>query len=172
MVLFIFKHGQLKLTGRNLGRVFNQLLGSLQLAFALPDVKFFIDVEQTSNVAIPHNLQHKQGSQVAFMPNYPLGNIGDQPIEQVYELTKASIVFQVLIELMSKYSSQLLRCMHKSGNTKGGSITVPLTSCLTGLDQYVLQIKTKIVSCHTADSKPVKQEVNSTMILPHLVFPA
>jgi hypothetical protein len=56
MVLFIFKHGQLKLTGRNLGRVFNQLLGSLQLAFALPDVKFFIDVEQTSNVAIPHNL--------------------------------------------------------------------------------------------------------------------
>jgi hypothetical protein len=39
------------------------------------------------------------------MPNYPLGNIGDQPIEQVYELTKASIVFQVLIELMSKYSS-------------------------------------------------------------------
>jgi hypothetical protein len=34
-----------------------------------------------------------------------------------------------------------------------------------------LQIKTKIVSCHTADSKPVKQEVNSTMILPLLVFP-
>jgi len=34
-----------------------------------------------------------------------------------------------------------------------------------------LQIKTKIVSCHTADSKPVKQEVNSTVILPHLIFP-
>ncbi len=30
------------------------------------------------------------------------------------------------------------------GNTKGGSITVPLTSCLTGLDQSVLQIKTKL----------------------------
>ncbi len=29
----------------------------------------------------------------------------------------------------------------------------------------------KIVSCHTADSKPVKQEVNSTVILPPLVFP-
>ncbi len=28
----------------------------------------------------------------------------------------------------------------KPGNTKGGSITVPLTSCLTGLDQSVLQI--------------------------------
>ncbi len=58
-----------------------------------------------------------------------------------------------------------------SGNTKGGSITVPLTSCLTSLDYYVLQIKTKIVSCHTDDSKPVKQEVYSTVILPPLVFP-
>jgi hypothetical protein len=35
-----------------------------------------------------------------------------------------------------------------------------------------LQIKTKIVSSHTADSKLVKQEVNSTVILPPLVFPA
>jgi hypothetical protein len=32
-----------------------------------------------------------------------------------------------------------------------------------------LQIKTKIVSNHTADSKPVKQEVNGTVILPPLV---
>ncbi len=46
-----------------------------------------------------------------------------------------------------------------------------LTSCLTGLDKFVLQIKTKIVSCHIADSKPVKQEVNGTVILPPLVFP-
>jgi hypothetical protein len=46
-----------------------------------------------------------------------------------------------------------------------------LTSCLTGLDLSVLQIKTKIVSCHTADSKSVKQKVNSTGILPPLVFP-
>jgi hypothetical protein len=38
-----------------------------------------------------------------------------------------------------------------SGNTKGG---------------------TKLVSGHTADSKPVKQEVNGTVILPPLVFPA
>ncbi len=58
------------------------------------------------------------------------------------------------------------------GNTKWGSITVPLTSCLTGLDKSVLQLKRKIVSCHTADSKPVKQEVNGTVILPPLVFPA
>ena len=31
-------------------------------------------------------------------------------------------------------------------------------------------MKTKIVSCHTADSKPVKQEVNGTVILPPLVL--
>ncbi len=58
-----------------------------------------------------------------------------------------------------------------AGNTKGGSIIVPLTSCLTGLEQSVLQVKTKIVSSHTADSKPVKQEVGGTVILPPLVFP-
>jgi hypothetical protein len=34
-----------------------------------------------------------------------------------------------------------------------------------------MQMKTKIVNCHTADSKPVKQEVNSTVILSSLVFP-
>jgi hypothetical protein len=36
---------------------------------------------------------------------------------------------------------------------------------------YLLQIKTKIVSFHAADFKPVKQEVNRTVILPSLVFP-
>ncbi len=59
-----------------------------------------------------------------------------------------------------------------SGNTKGGNITVLLIYCLTGLDLSVLQIKTKIISSHTADSKPVKQEVNNTVILRPLVFPA
>ncbi len=49
---------------------------------------------------------------------------------------------------------------------------MPLTSCLTGVDYSVLQIKTKIVSSNTADSKPVKQEFNGTVILPPLVFPA
>jgi hypothetical protein len=34
-----------------------------------------------------------------------------------------------------------------------------------------LQIKTNIVICHTADSKPVKQEINGTVILLPLVFP-
>jgi hypothetical protein len=35
-----------------------------------------------------------------------------------------------------------------------------------------MQMKTKIVSCHTSDSKSVKQEANGTMILPPSVFPA
>jgi hypothetical protein len=61
--------------------------------------------------------------------------------------------------------------MPSAGKTKGGSITVPFTSCLTGLDYSVLQIKTEIINCHTAFSKPVKQEDNSTLILPPLVFP-
>ncbi len=45
-----------------------------------------------------------------------------------------------------------LYCSVRAGNTKGGSITVPLTSCLTDLDYSVLKIKTKNASCHTADS--------------------
>jgi hypothetical protein len=56
--------------------------------------------------------------------------------------------------------------MATAGNTKEGSITVPLISCLTGLDESVLQIKTKIINCHTTDSKLVKQEVNGTVTLP------
>ncbi len=42
---------------------------------------------------------------------------------------------------------------------------------MTGLVKSVLQIKTKIVSSHTAGAKPVKQEVNGTVIHPPLVFP-
>jgi len=34
-----------------------------------------------------------------------------------------------------------------------------------------LQTKTKLVGSHTADSKPVKQEVNGKVRLPPLVFP-
>jgi hypothetical protein len=72
------------------------------------------------------------------------------------------------VKIIKLFSSLL---MLWPGNAKGGSIAVLLTSCLTGLDSFVLQIKTKIVSCHTTDSKPVKQEGNSTVILPPLVFP-
>jgi hypothetical protein len=75
---------------------------------------------------------------------------------------------------LSCYLSRFLdrrRSILDPGNTKEGNIIVTLTSCLTGLELSVLQIKTKIVSCHTADSKSVKQEVNDTVILPSLVFP-
>jgi hypothetical protein len=58
-----------------------------------------------------------------------------------------------------------------SGNTKGGSITVPLTSCLTGLELVVGQLTIFVFICKTDQSKGVKQEVNGTMILSPLVFP-
>ncbi len=58
-----------------------------------------------------------------------------------------------------------------SGNTKGGSIPVPLTPCLTGLESAVWQLTIFDFICKTDWSKPVKQEVNGTVILPPLVFP-
>jgi hypothetical protein len=42
---------------------------------------------------------------------------------------------------------------------------------LFGLDWSFLQIKTKSVSSHKADSKQAKQEVTGTTILPPLVYP-
>ncbi len=59
-----------------------------------------------------------------------------------------------------------------SGNTKEGSITVPLISCLTGLESAVWQLTMFVFICKTDYSKPVKLEVNGTMILPPLVLPA
>jgi hypothetical protein len=57
------------------------------------------------------------------------------------------------------------------GNTKGGSITVPLTSCLTGLESAVWLLTIFVFICKTDESKLVKQEVNGTVILPTLVIP-
>jgi hypothetical protein len=57
------------------------------------------------------------------------------------------------------------------GNTKGGSITVPLTSCLTDLELVVWQLTSFVLICKTDYSKQVKPEVNGTVILPPLVFP-
>ncbi len=84
-----------------------------------------------------------------------------------YKSVKQEVSSTVILSSLVVFSDWSI----KAGNAKGESITVPLTSCLTGLDKSVLQIKTKIVSCPTADSKPVKEEVNSTLILPSLVFP-
>ncbi len=44
-------------------------------------------------------------------------------------------------------------------------------SCLTGLDSFVLQIKTKIVSSHTTDYKPVKQEAKQYSDTPPFSIP-
>jgi len=59
----------------------------------------------------------------------------------------------------------------RPGNTNGGSITVPLTSCLTGLESAVWQRTIFDFICKTDGSKPVKQKVNGTMILLPLVLP-
>jgi hypothetical protein len=56
--------------------------------------------------------------------------------------------------------SQLLKAFAAAGNTKGGSIIVPLTSCLTGLESAVWQLTIFIFICKTDKSKPVKQEVH------------
>ncbi len=90
------------------------------------------------------------------------------PLNKSTEATRATIASEhITLKLKFRIGVKVT----KQGLLKGGSITVPLTSSLTGLDKSVLQIKTKIISCRTADSKPVKQEVNSTVILPPLVFP-
>ncbi len=88
------------------------------------------------------------------------------PIFILQSVTIPSVVMPNVIML-----SVTLLSIFITENTKGGSITVLLTSCLTCLDLSVLQLKTKIVSCHIADSKPIKQKVNCTVILPPLVFP-
>jgi hypothetical protein len=60
----------------------------------------------------------------------------------------------------------------QSGNTKEGSINVLLTSSLTGLESAVGQLTIFVFICKTDLSKPVKQEVNGTVILSPLAFPA
>jgi hypothetical protein len=50
-------------------------------------------------------------------------------------------------------------------------MTVPLTSCLTGLESGVWHLTIFVFICKTDISKPVKQEVNSTVILPPIAFP-
>ncbi len=74
-------------------------------------------------------------------------------------------VIKLFSSLPSGWTCKAAFPLARSRNTQGGSITVLLTSCLTSLDLSVLQLKTKIVSCHAADSKRVKQEVNSIVIL-------
>jgi hypothetical protein len=66
---------------------------------------------------------------------------------------------------------QLIPLNMRPGNTKGASITVPLTSCLTGLESAIWLLTIFVFICKTEKSRPVKQEVNGTVILLPLVFP-
>ncbi len=70
-------------------------------------------------------------------------------INQIWERESYILVYFFVV----KTSLPLEQSTAGAGNTKWGSITVPLTSCLIGLD------------------KSVKQEVNGTVILSPLVFP-
>ncbi len=93
---------------------------------------------------------------------------------------KHSTVSKIKLFLLSKICSvyhfratyKLIFALHNARNTKGGSIIVRLTSCLTGLESAVWQLTIFIFICKTGWSKLVKQEVNGTVILPPLVFPA
>jgi hypothetical protein len=79
----------------------------------------------------------------------------------------------VIITAVESFVAQGLRVERVSaGNTKRGSITVVLISCLTGLESAIWQLPIFVFISKTSQSKPVKQEVNGTVILPPpLVFP-
>jgi hypothetical protein len=57
------------------------------------------------------------------------------------------------------------------GNTKGGKYHCTVDLLYDWLGFVCFANKNKIVSSQTADSKPVKQEVNGTVIFPPLVYP-
>jgi hypothetical protein len=64
-----------------------------------------------------------------------------------------------------------LQSIYSAGNTKGGKYCCTIDQCLTGLESAVWQLTIFVFICKTDESKPVKQEVNDTAILPPLVFP-
>ncbi len=73
--------------------------------------------------------------------------------------------------MVGSYPPPSLARIYQAGNTKGGSIIVPLASCLAGLESVVWLLTIFVFICKTDYSKPVKPKVNSTVILPPLVFP-
>jgi hypothetical protein len=68
------------------------------------------------------------------------------------------------------FIAQATRVKLTRGNTIGGSITVPLTSYLTGLDQSALQIKTK--NCQLSYSFFQTSETGGQWYNDTSVFPA
>jgi hypothetical protein len=55
--------------------------------------------------------------------------------------------YQEIGQIWQTMSSKIF--MHKPGNTKRGSITVSLTSCLTGLESAVSQLTIFVFICKT-----------------------
>jgi len=55
---------------------------------------------------------------------------------ETYNTTTLRITTLLYNEIVVDFAEQH-RCLVKAGNTKGGSISVPLTSCLTGLESAV-----------------------------------
>jgi hypothetical protein len=50
------------------------------------------------------------------------------------EAYQENMAGQKLLKKALNFLANIRPAWHKPGNTKGGSITVPLSSCLTGLD--------------------------------------
>ncbi len=97
--------------------------------------------------------------------------------EKLFEAVAHSCLIQTrVIVTVSHYQSEPtqiepLTVRAQSGNTKGRSITVPLTSWMTGLESAICQLTIFVFICKTDYFKPVKQEVKGTAILTLLVFP-
>ncbi len=77
-----------------------------------------------------------------------------QRLQGLFRLRRRTFNIKIKLTYRHMQVHLLIQAQVLPGNTKGGSSTVPLTSCLTGLDQSVL---------HTADSKPDKHGVNGTV---------
>jgi hypothetical protein len=73
--------------------------------------------------------------------------------------------------LLAEYRPPKWVILKARNNTKGGSITVPLTSCLTGLESAVRQL----TLCFYSQNRLIQTGQTggqSTVIIPPLVFPA
>jgi hypothetical protein len=65
-------------------------------------------------------------------------------------LNVATLSFILLsVIMLSVIMSSVVAPLPRPGNTKGGSITVPLTSCLTGLESAVCLLTIFVFICKT-----------------------
>jgi len=76
-------------------------------------------------------------------------------------------------QALKAYCTYFVKVLPYPDNTKGGSITVPLTSCLTGLESAVYSnVQFLFLFAKQAIPNQSNKEVNGTVILSPLVFPA